>query len=155
MASNAFATAEVLFPPCRQPALSASSFAMKLTVVAPPECQVVLSGCTIMFQGNFESSPSFPIFLHNPDAGGLPKQLEIKTAKVPQPLAPSSTSSTLTERSNCGEFSSVSQDVHPRISAPWSNSVDSGSSGCTLEFHRVPSTLFGATVLSGDGLAQC
>ena len=32
---------------------------MKLTVVAPPECQVVLSGCTIMFQGNFESSPSF------------------------------------------------------------------------------------------------
>ena len=62
--------------------------------VASTECQVVLSGCTIMFQGNFESSPSFPIFLHNPNAGTVcfievtvSKQLDIKTAKGPQPLA--------------------------------------------------------------------
>ena len=34
---NAFATAEVLFPPCLQPAVSASSFAMKLRVIAPPK----------------------------------------------------------------------------------------------------------------------
>ena len=44
-------------------------FTMKLRGVAPPECQFVLSGCTIMFQWNFECSPSFPKFHHNPDAG--------------------------------------------------------------------------------------
>ena len=50
-----------------------------------------------MFQGNFESSPSFPIFLHNPDAGTV-CFIEVlvcrnssisKTAKGPQPLASS------------------------------------------------------------------
>ena len=39
MSSNAFATAEVLFPPCVQPAVSASSFTMKLRVISLPECK--------------------------------------------------------------------------------------------------------------------